>query len=43
MKPSNEQIYYAVDVITDAINAGLQIRFQYYDILPTKEKILKND
>ena len=43
LKPKNEQIYYAIDVITDAINAGCQIRFQYYDYLPTKEKILKND
>ena len=43
LKPNNEQIYYAIDVITDAINAGRQIRFQYYDYLPTKEKILKNN
>ena len=43
LKPNNEQIYYVIDVITDAINAGRQIRFQYYDYLPTKEKILKND
>ena len=43
LKPNNEQIYYVIDVITDAINAGRQIRFQYYDFLPTKEKILKND
>lgn len=43
LKPDNEQIYYAIDVITDAINAGRQIRFQYYDYLPTKEKILRNE
>ena len=42
LKPDNEQIYYAIDVITDAINTGKQIRFQYYDYLPTKEKILRN-
>ena len=42
-KLGNEQIYYAVDVITDAINLSRQIRFQYYDYLPTKEKILKNE
>ncbi len=42
LKPDNEQIYYAIDVITDAINAGRQIRFQYYDYLPTKERILRN-
>ena len=43
LKPDNEQIYYAIDVITDAINTGRQIRFQYYDYLPTKEKILRNE
>ena len=43
LKPDNEQIYYAVDVITDAINTGRQIRFQYYDYLPTKEKVLRNE
>ena len=43
LKPGNEQIYYAIDVITDAINLSRQIRFQYYDYLPTKEKILKNE
>lgn len=43
LKPDNEQIYYAIDVITDAINTGRQIRFQYYDYLPTKEKVLRNE
>lgn len=43
LKPENEQIFYVIDVITDAIDAGRQIRFQYYDYLPTKEKVLKND
>ena len=43
LKPDNEQIYYVIDVITDAINAGRQIEFQYYDYLPTKEKVLRHD
>ena len=43
LKPDNEQIYYAIDVITDAINARRQIKFQYYDYLPTKAKILRNE
>ena len=43
LKPNNELIYYVIDVITDAINACRQIRFQYYDYLPSKEKILKNN
>ena len=43
IKPDNEQIYYAIDVITNAIDTGRQIRFQYYDYLPIKEKNLKNE
>ena len=43
LKPNNEQTYYAIDVITDAINVQRQIRFQYYDYLPTKEKVLRNE
>ena len=31
IKPDNEQIYYIIDAINDAINAGKQISFQYYD------------
>lgn len=31
IKPDNEQIYYIVDTINDAINEGRQIAFQYYD------------
>lgn len=42
VKPDNEQIFYIVDAINDAINEGRQIAFQYYDYSHTKEKILKN-
>ena len=42
LKPDNEQIYYAIDVITDAINTGRQIRFQHrllpQDLLPWKPR-----
>ena len=31
IKPDNEQIYYIIDAINDAINTGKQISFQYYD------------
>lgn len=31
MKSDNEQIYYVIDTINDAINMGKQISFQYYD------------
>ncbi len=43
IKPDNEQIYYIVDTINDAINAEKQISFQYYDFTGQKEKVLKND
>ncbi|MCC8015906.1 MAG: WYL domain-containing protein [Clostridiales bacterium] len=42
IKPDNEQIYYIVDTINDAINAGKQISFQYYDYTGLKKKVLKN-
>lgn len=42
-KPDNEAIYYIVDAIQSAIQADQQVRFQYYEYLPTKEKSLKHD
>ena len=42
IKPDNEQIYYIVDCINDAINDGKQISFQYYDYSGLKKKVLKN-
>lgn len=42
VKPNNEQIYYIVDAINDAINASKQISFQYYDYTGLKKKVLKN-
>lgn len=42
IKPDNEQIYYIVDTINDAINSGKQISFQYYDYSGLKKKVLKN-
>ena len=42
IKPDNEQIYYIVDAINDAINEGRQISFQYYDYTGFKKKVLKN-
>lgn len=43
IKPDNEQIYYIIDVINDAINTGKQISFQYYDYTGLKKKELRND
>ena len=37
-----EAIYYIIDAINDAINAGKQISFQYYDYTGLKKKVLKN-
>ena len=42
IKPDNEQIYYIIDTINEAINAGKQISFQYYDYTGLKKKVLKN-
>lgn len=42
IKPDNEQIYYIIDAINDAINMGKQISFQYYDYTGLKKKELKN-
>ena len=42
IKPDNEQIYYIVDTINDAINDGKKISFQYYDYTGLKKKVLKN-
>lgn len=42
VKPNNEQIYYIVDAVNDAINSNKQISFQYYDYTGLKKKVLKN-
>ena len=42
-KPDNEQIYYIVDCINDAINEEKKISFTYYDYNVKKEKMLKNN
>ena len=42
-KPENEAIYYIVDTLQTAIQAKRQVSFQYYEYLPTKEKVLKHD
>lgn len=42
IKPDNEQIYYIIDAINDAINTGKQISFRYYDYTGLKKKVLRN-
>ena len=43
VKADNKQIYYIVDAVTDAINEGKKIRFQYFDYNGEKEKCLRHD
>ena len=43
LKPGNENIYYIVDQITDAINEEKKVSFQYFDYTPEKEKVLRRD
>lgn len=42
IKPDNEQIYYIVDTITDAINKRKKVQFQYMEYTPEKVKVLRN-
>ena len=43
IKPENESIYYIVDTINDAINAGRKISFQYFQYNVRKEQKLKRN
>ena len=43
VKADNHQIYYTVDAITDAIDEGKKICFQYYEYSGDKEKLLRRD
>ena len=43
LKADNHQLLYIVDTITDAINAGTKIRFQYFDYNASKERFLRHD
>ena len=43
MKADNQQIYIIVDIISQAIDAGKQLQFRYYDYNEKKEKILRHD
>lgn len=42
-KPGNEAIYYIVDALQTAVHEKKQVAFQYYEYLPTKEKVFKHD
>ena len=43
IKPENEQIYYIVDAINEAINRSQKISFQYYEYTGLKKKVLRNN
>ena len=43
VKSENEQIYYIVDAINDAINSGRQISFQYFRYNEKKDRELRHD
>ena len=42
VKAENKQIFYIVDTINEAINAGKRIAFQYIDYNSRKQEILRN-
>ena len=42
-KPTNEQVYYIIDAIHEAIDRGRKIRFQYLEYTPEKEHVLRGD
>ena len=43
IKSDNEQIYYIIDAINEAINTNRQIAFQYYEYSGLKKKRLRNN
>lgn len=42
VKPENEKIYYIVDAIHAAINAGKKISFSYFQYSGRRQQKLKN-
>lgn len=43
IKADNGKIFLTTDVVSRAIEQEKKVSFQYYDYLPTKEKVLKNN
>ena len=43
VKSMNESIYYAVDVISDAITQNKKIRYQYFEYNVAKERVLRHN
>ena len=42
-KSDNEKGYYIVNVVNEAVNAGVKISFEYFDYNGKKKHVLKND
>lgn len=43
IKADNGKIFLITDLVSRAIEQGKKVSFQYYDYLPTKEKVLRNN
>lgn len=43
IKTNNNQLYYVIDKITDAIQSGRKVQFRYTEYNADKEKVLRND
>lgn len=43
IKADNEKIFLTTDIVSRAIESRKKVAFQYYDYLPTKEKVLRNN
>lgn len=43
VKANNEQIYYTVDTINEAINKGQKISFKYTEYTPELKRVFRND
>ncbi|MGE5632158.1 MAG: helix-turn-helix transcriptional regulator [Caulobacteraceae bacterium] len=43
VKPDNEDIYYIVDSLNDAITNQKKVQFKYFEYTPTKKKVFRNN
>ncbi len=43
VKPANENIYYIVDTVNEAITLNRRIRFRYLEYNAKKEKVFRGD
>lgn len=43
VKPDNEDIYYIVDSLNDAVSDQKKVQFKYFEYTPTKKKVFRNN